>query len=419
MRAAEKAERREGIREAHGFYARALDVLGDDDVGLAIELRLRRGRTRTGLGDLRGAHDELLQVADDAFDAGRQDLRCAALVALANIDYKQGLAVGARTLLTEAERIASELDDPYLQVRAAYESAEVRADLEGAGELAVDDLRVALRIAEQHDDRALRIEGHMRLGTILFNLCRLDEAEREFIHAATLAGETGSHRDEARTTFQLACVNYYRGDLEDAELRAERASAWFLRTGDTFFELQNAVLLGMLALTNGDPVLAEERLRAALPRALESGGWVLFQIYRYLVEALVLQGRVGEAGELAEFAERSVLPEGLYARAMVGLAHGSVAAAAGSAEVATTRFEEALDLLGQQRLAVFDLAEARMAWARALHHFADDDGARVQLEQARETFASMDAAVLLAEIDALLAELVSGAGAPAPPPLLS
>jgi ATP/maltotriose-dependent transcriptional regulator MalT len=146
---------------------------------------------------------------------------------------------------------------------------------------------------------------------------------------------------------------------------------------------------------------------------------VLFQLYRYLVEALVAQGRVPEAGDLAEFAERSVLPEGLYARAMVRLAQGSVAVAEGDAEVTTARFEEALELLEQQRLAVFDLAEARIAWARALHHFGEDDAARVQLEQARETFALMDAPVLLAEIDRQLSEVLSGAGAPAPPPLRS
>jgi len=114
-----------------------------------------------------------------------------------------------------------------------------------------------------------------------------------------------------------------------------------------------------------------------------------------------------------------VLPEGLYARAMVRVAQGTVAVAEGDVEITTARFEEALELLEQQRLAVFDLAEARMAWARALHHFGADDPARVQLEQARETFALMDARVLLAEIDGQLTALVNGAGAPAPPPLRS
>src|SRR5439155_22569594 len=251
-------------------------------------------------------------------------------------------------------------------------------------------------------------------GTILFNLGRLPEAEDEFARSASLAGEIGSHRDEARTTTQLAYVNYYRGDLDDAERRALQASAWLQRTGDTFFELQNAVLLGMLGFAHDDPVLAEQRLRVALPLALESGGWVLFLIYRYLVEALVAQGRAGDAAELAAFAEQSLQPEDLYARAAVRLAQGSVAAAEADAETANERFGEALELLEQQRLAVFDVAEARIAWARALRGFGDAAGARAELERARETFARMNARILLAEIDEELTLLASGAGAAGP-----
>src|SRR5205807_9618181 len=48
MRAAEKAERREGIREADRFYARALELVGDTDSEIAIDLRLRRGKTLVG-----------------------------------------------------------------------------------------------------------------------------------------------------------------------------------------------------------------------------------------------------------------------------------------------------------------------------------------------------------------------------------
>src|SRR5207237_10011346 len=195
---------------------------------------------------------------------------------------------------------------------------------------------------------------------ILFNLCRLSEAEEEFVRSALLAGEIGSHRDEARTTTQLAYVNYYRGDLEHAEGRALQASAWLQRTGDTFFELQNAVLLAMLALAHDDPVLAEQRLRVALPLALESGGWVLFLIYRYLVEALIAQDRVKDAAELASFAEQSLQPEDLYARATIRLAQGSVAAAEDDVEAATERFGEALELLQRQRLAVFAVAGGRI-----------------------------------------------------------
>src|SRR5207245_133013 len=111
---------------------------------------------------------------------------------------------------------------------------------------------------------------------------------------------------------------------------------------------------------------------------------------------------------------RHVQAEDLYARSMVLLAQGSVAAAERDDIKANERFRTALELLERQRLAVFDEAEARIVWARALRHFGDAASAQVELERARETFARMGARVLLAEIDEELALLASGAGTAGP-----
>jgi hypothetical protein len=410
--AAEKAERREGLREAYRFYSRALDVLADEDVELALELQLSRARTSVGLGELRRANEELLQVAEDALARGRLDLRCAALVALANIDYKHGRADSSRTRLDEAGALANQVGDLRLEIRVRYEAAQSKARA-GAAEAAVEDLTGAVRLAEQLDDRALRIEGHMRIGTILFNLGSLGAAEREFAQAGLLASELGSHRDEARTTTQLAFVKYYRGELAEADRLALQAHEWLERTGDTFFQLQNAILLGLIALAADDAVQAEHHLRVALPTALESGGWVLLLIYRYLAESLVRQERLADAAELVSFAERDVQPEDLYARAMVGLAQASVAEAEGNASVTTACYTEALALLEPRRVAL-DVADARIAFARALRRFGDDAGARTQLQLAAEALAGVDARLLLETIDRELTELASGAGTAGP-----
>ena len=60
----------------------------------------------------------------------------------------------------------------WLRVRAWFELAHVRAWFDGDTDAAVDWLRRALRLAEENGDRDLRIEGHMRLGTISFNAGR-------------------------------------------------------------------------------------------------------------------------------------------------------------------------------------------------------------------------------------------------------
>ena len=65
--AAGRAERRESLREAHRYYTRALDLLGDEFLDLRAELRVRRaGRMAMMLGELKEASEELEDVVSTA-----------------------------------------------------------------------------------------------------------------------------------------------------------------------------------------------------------------------------------------------------------------------------------------------------------------------------------------------------------------
>src|SRR5262249_35993295 len=161
---------------------------------------------RTTLGELWQAADELDAVARRALELGRRDLRCGALIGLANIDSKQGRPTSARTRLAEAESIADELGDRRPQIRAMYEPAKLLGWFDASPAAAVPVLRRALALAEEEQDRALRIEGHMRLGTLLLNLGELARAEAEFRCGAALAEADGSRRDEARIASILAGI---------------------------------------------------------------------------------------------------------------------------------------------------------------------------------------------------------------------
>jgi class 3 adenylate cyclase/tetratricopeptide (TPR) repeat protein len=407
-RAAEKAERREGFREADAYYARALAILGDADEETLTELCLKRGRIRAALGEYAKAYDQLVAVAEGAASLGRLDLRCAALIATANIDTKQGRAAESRRNLTEAIAIASEIGDRALQVQALYEFAWFASWFEGASEASAAQLREALAIAEALDDRPLLIEGHLRIGTLSFNAGDLPGAEKAWARSSELASELGSFRDEAKSITLLSIVRYYRGQLDQAERLALQALEWLERTADTHLQLQNLRELARCALARGDLGLAEERLRQAVPLALESGGWLVIEIYRYLTETLVRQGRVEEARELVEFAARNLPPEDAYAQAALRLAEASVATADGERASAVAHFDEALGLLRDQRL-LTDLGEARIAFARALRTFGEHEDARTELQRARDEFARMDARALVAQIDRELAEEVTGA----------
>ena len=411
VRAAEKAERREGNREADRFYARAIELFGADEEEQALELRLRRARVTTSLGEFRPAREALLAVTDGSQRLGRSDLRCGALLALAKIDWIQGLAADARPRLLEASSLAGELGDPALRVRAAFLSANVHAWFDGDADAAIRELLVGLALAEELDDRLLRIEGHMVLGTVYSNYGRLADAQHQYEVARALAGQSGSSRDEARATALLAYVLYYRGDVVHAEELALQALDWLERTGDTDLRLQTLRLLSRFALLRDDLTLAEQRLQEVLPIALEFGGWLVIDTYRFLVELLVRQERMEEARELCAFARRDVSPEDPYARASHLIAEALVLAADHDGEAARRSFTEALGLLTEHQLLI-DLAEAQVVFSRILLGLGEEQDAVAQLASARQTFAQVGAPNPLAAIER---ELIEAAGRRARP----
>ncbi|MDQ2952319.1 MAG: AAA family ATPase [Chloroflexota bacterium] len=412
-RAAERAERREGMREAERYYARALALLGDDEPERGTALRVRRGSSLRALGELRDAAALLTRAADEANVLNRTDLRCAALIALANIDAKQGRAADAKRRLVEAASLAEALGDPILRIRAAFEGAAVRAHFEGAIEPAIAELRVAVRTASDVEDRSLLVEGHLRVGTLLFNEGRLAEAAEELATCAQLAAGSGTKRDEARATSILGLVKYYRGDLAEAERLGVEAMQWFERTGDTYFQLQNMRKLALYALARGDLALAEKRLLDALPMAFQTGGWIVTELYRLLTYTLARQGQLEGAREMAALARSSQPEEDVYAAAAVALAEASVAAIEGDRETVIARSRLALARLEEQRLQV-DIGEARLAFGRHLRGMGQLDGARAEFSRARVIFTEMDAVGMVAQVDRELDEIARGPAAPAP-----
>jgi class 3 adenylate cyclase/tetratricopeptide (TPR) repeat protein len=407
-RAAEKAERREGIVEADRFYARALDLMDVDLDERSSELRLRRSGTLTALGRLRDARQLLERVTRESERLDRLDLQGAALVRLANIDLKQGRVSDARERLDKAQAIGADLADVRLQIRAAYELSSLRSDYAGEFEAAARGLTEAQKLAEGLDDRPLRVEGHLRMGTLLFNLGQLVRAEEEFLRCLALARETGSIRDDARATHFLGLVKYYLGQYEDSERDALRTAEWLERTSDRYLQTQNLRLLGKLALAKGDSQLARDRLQEALGLALDSGTpWLVVEVYRYLTEVLLRQGRLKEAREAALAAAESMPKEDQYARSAVLVAEALVAGAEGARDTAVGKFEEALPVLEEQRL-MTDLAEARIEFARVLRNFGDVERAERELKLAREGLASTDARGLRSSIDRELTSFDGG-----------
>jgi class 3 adenylate cyclase/tetratricopeptide (TPR) repeat protein len=405
--AGERAEAREGMREAERFYARALDIVADGSEA-ALELRLRRAVVLQILGQAQKALELLESIADEARATGRLDLTCEALMTLALIDHRQGRPAEAQSRMEEALKLAVQAGHRRLQIKAGSALASVKGDI-GRVDEALEDLSRAISIAEEIDDRGLRVVGHLRMGFLLYNVGDLAAAEAQLARCSSLAADLGSSRQEALATFPLALIKYLRGDLEDAERLAEQARAWLERTGDTYIQIQNLVALAQYALARDDATLAEERLREALPLALAEGSWLAADIYRFLTDALIRQGRVDDAAELVEFAARGLPAEPPHVRAAVLFAEAAVATAKGDAASAVAQYEEALAVVEELDMRI-DLSVGRIAFGRALRELGDFDRAREELELAREACSSMGATGLAAEVERELALVGSRAG---------
>jgi class 3 adenylate cyclase/tetratricopeptide (TPR) repeat protein len=415
--AAGRAERREGLHEAERYYTRALDVLGEAHPDLQLELRLRRADIMMMVGGLKEAGEELEEVVEAAPGLERRDVECEALLLLGDIDQRQGRAAEAHRRLAEAQDLAASIGDAYLRSKVAFVFAALVADFDGEHDRAIELLRAGMATAEEIRDTPLVAEGHLRLAAILMIRGELAESENELKRCLELARDLGSHRVEAEATSWLGMIIYHRGDPEEGERLCRQARQWFERTADTYFQVQNIVRgLALFALADGRADEAEARLREAVPVALQIGGWVVIEVYRYLVEALVAQERLDDARELVAFAARNVPEEDAYARSSLLMAEALVATATGESATAATAFAEALRLIEELDMPL-ELADARMALGLSLRAFGDVMGARAELERARTMFVRIGATTRQEAIDRELEELVEGP-APAGPSTL-
>ena len=391
-------------------------MVDETDVGACADLRVRRADILMMLGELKQAASQLELVAEAAPGLGRVDVECEALLLLGDIEQRQGRAGNAHAQLAKAPG-ARRPGRRRAAFRARSRSCWPRSSPTSKGNTTRQSRTCApgSQLAEAIDDSALVAEGHLRLAAILMNRGDLREAETEVRRCLELAGELGSHRVEAEATSWLGMITYHRGDPEEGVRLCMQARTWFERTGDSYFQVQNLVRgLAIFALAEGRPEEAEAWLREAMPVALQIGGWVAVEAYRYLIEALVGLDRLDDARELVAFARRNLPEEDGYARSSLLIAEAIVATEAGESATAAASFAEALRLIEELEMPL-ELAEARVVLGMSLQRFGDVTGACAELERARGIFGRIGATTRRDAIDAELERLVGGPAAAGPP----
>ena len=400
--AAERAESREGLREAAGFYSRALRLVGDRLPEARAELMFRHAATLRALGRYDEALPELDSVIEDTAGLGRDDLHCRALFEAATADRIAGSVVRAHGRVEKGVELSRGMHDRLLQVRGDYLLADLQANVDAAFDDAVNRLQEALALCQPLNDHALLTEGYLRLGILLYNLGRLAEAEDAMRECARLARDQGSLRNEARSTCVIASIGYYRGDRRSEEL-CRQAARWLERTGDHYIQVQTLETLAKVLLARGDAKGAKESLERATPLALDIGGWALTDVQRLLTSVLMELGRTDEAQRAAETARRSAPPEDTYAMAAATLAEAMTAS---SAEDARTGFKSAIEALAARCFPI-DLADARLCYAQVMRRLGDEEEAQRQFLAARADFQAMGAEALVKRIDRALSEVIS------------
>jgi class 3 adenylate cyclase/tetratricopeptide (TPR) repeat protein len=414
-RAYKRAEARQGMQEADRFLDRAIGLLGDGYPEKSTELRLWRCRLVAGLGRFDEAQELAHRVAEDAGELNRLDLRCRALISLAELQVNIGAASEARTNVQEAEEIARRISDPQLRVRAGWTRAAIHEFYDADPEAAGEALRSAVALAEEVNDAEGILTARMRLGALLFNRGNLGAASKQFERCIELAREQGSLRSQAWHSAFIGLIRYHCGPRDQAADLFTHASDWMERTNDRYMQVQTFVWRSSLALSTGDIEGSLRLLRAAERIVRDIGGPLFVNVSRHLAEALARQGRSAEVREIAEAARAQTPEEDPLAQADL-LVTEAFAIAAADGDAARRNFTQALPILESQDDKIA-LGEVRLAYARLLLNLGDETSATDQLERARELYARIGAHATVAEIDgevARIRDLSLGAGVSEP-----
>ena len=400
-----------GVRAAEALGAAAKRALGRDDVAAASSLAARAVELLDGdspdLPDLLMLGCEAFFALDDV-SAGVQLLK--QLEDLTDDDERfaswahalraQQLTLTEPDRLVEAEAAAATaagalaaLDDRTGEANARLVRAGALARLGHIGECEAE-LDKALTAARAAGDgrRVATVLGAAPVAA-LWGPSPVPRASGRCLDVLRmLRVTTGSPRVEATATRCQAVLEALRGRFDTARDMLAEARASVEKLGDRHGLLETQLYWGIVELLAGDPEAAEPHLRAAYGGLGRLGiGADAGQAAAYLSRALLLQGRLEEAAELADDSEALAgqNPQTIIA---AKTARADLLAATGDLEEAQRAADQAVAAAAGTDILI-DHANANLALARVRSLAGDAEGTRNAVDAAQQLFTAKGASI--------------------------
>jgi tetratricopeptide (TPR) repeat protein len=258
--------------------ATAYEQAANDAIAAGERLRLAEALRRLGVvrhrrNDPDGGRECCAQSYREAIAVGDLLLAGEALNALAGFEFERGAMAAARATYVNALALAGA--SPSLLGRIE-QNLGILDSVQGDHASAYAHYRRALEAFRQHGDEAGTAIAHHNLGVTASRCGDWEEAERSLTKSAVLAGQLGDFFLGGLCELHRAEVCHARQHYSTALARAESALATFEQLGDQRAISDAYKVIGQVLRDSGRLVPAEERLRAALALATESG-WVLGQ----------------------------------------------------------------------------------------------------------------------------------------------
>jgi DNA-binding CsgD family transcriptional regulator len=313
----------------------------DGDPATSAALWLELAWTAGGMFHLEQSLSDFRSSIALAERADDRSLHATALGGVGLVECLLGRGV------TEAARQAYAMWDGTTLSVAGYSPrmslAEVclyAADFAEAERLYLEEVSAA----EQHGLEAIEVIARAHLAETQARAGDWSAALANARHAAEHALQAADEQVVTGTAYALGMTEALLGELEAARTRASRALAAAEATGDFWHATFNRSVLGLVALSEGNPSVAVEVLAPAWSSLLgsELGDFSVFPVAHVLGEALADVDRLDDALAVSRALRSCPAGERSWCRAMAGRVEALVASAGGDHDAARAACTAAL-----------------------------------------------------------------------------